>query len=93
MNRIKVIDFWAPWCCPCKMIEPMIDKLKEEMPHVTFEKINVDATEGVVKQFGIRSIPTLIFFVDGEEKTRLVGLTTKGSIADRIRSIDPDFSI
>lgn len=84
MNKIKVVDFYADWCGPCKMMAPAIDQLAKELPNVTFEKVNVDAVESSAKAMGIQSIPTLIIFKDGVEVKRMVGFTTKEKLLKEI---------
>lgn len=72
---LVVVDFWAPWCGPCRMQGPIIDRLSEELEgEVEFFKMNVDEEQQVAKEFGIMSIPTLIVKKDGTVVEKLVGL-------------------
>lgn len=69
-----LIDFWAPWCMPCKMVGPIIEHLADDYADkITVGKINVDENQNLAVQFGVRGIPTLLFFKDGVEVKRIVG--------------------
>ncbi len=77
-----VIDCYAPWCGPCKMISPIIDKFSEEISTTKFYKINVDEAEKITKDFNIMSIPTLLIFENGELKDKVVGLRSKSELEE-----------
>ena len=65
-SGVSVVDFWAPWCGPCRMIEPSVRELSEEIPEVNFYKLNVDEAQQIAIQYGVMSIPTIIVFKEGE---------------------------
>ena len=73
-----MVDFWAPWCMPCQSLLPVIDELGEELDgNAVVAKVNVDENKPLAMKFGVMSIPTVIFFADGVEKERLVGVYSK----------------
>jgi thioredoxin 1 len=80
-----LVDFWAEWCGPCKMLAPTVEKVANEYEgKAKFVKLNIDDNNQVAQQFGIKGIPTLILFKDGTEADRTVGLTTKDNISRMI---------
>ncbi len=87
-NGITVVDFWASWCMPCRMMGPVIEKFadsSDESVHVG--KVNVDENPAIAQEFAVRSIPTIIFFKDGKEAARSVGLTSKESLQKTVDSL------
>ena len=83
-----LIDFWATWCGPCRILSPLVDEIADEMADTVFvAKCNVDDCEDIAVQYGIRSIPTLLFFKDGELVDRSVGAVPKNVIVDKINSL------
>ena len=79
-GKTCLIDFYATWCGPCKMMSPVIDEIAEENPDVTVGKVDVDEAGEIAMQFGIMSIPTIIVFKNGEVAETFVGVTAKDSI-------------
>ncbi len=84
---VTVVDFWAPWCGPCRMVAPVIEELAEELPEVRFTKLNVDDNQQVAERFGIRSIPTIGFFKDGEPVGAVVGAYPKEALRQVIDQV------
>jgi thioredoxin len=80
-----VVDFWAPWCGPCRMIGPVIEQLAGERKDIRFAKLNVDENPRTSQDFGVHGIPLLVFFKDGIERGRVVGAVPKGQIEAAIR--------
>jgi thioredoxin 1 len=77
-----VVDFWAEWCGPCRMIGPALEEISNEMQgKVTIAKVNVDENPGIASQLGIRSIPTLMLFKDGKLAGQKVGAAPKGDLS------------
>jgi thioredoxin 1 len=80
-----LVDFWATWCAPCKMIAPIIENVADEFKgKVKVGKVNVDENNGVSVKYGIKGIPTLLLFKSGEIKEQVVGVTTKEAITRMI---------
>lgn len=75
-----VVDFWAAWCGPCRMVSPIIDALAAERADVRFGKLNVDENPRTAAAFGVQGIPLLVFLKDGTEAGRVVGAVPKGQI-------------
>lgn len=82
---VSVIDFWAEWCGPCRIIGPIIEELSEELKdHALIGKVNVDHNPNVAMKYGIRSIPTILILKNGEVVHKQVGVTTKAALATQI---------
>lgn len=84
---IVVVDFFATWCGPCKMLGPIIEKLGEEISNVKFIKIDVDKNEDLARRYGVMSIPTIIFFKDGREVKKHIGFIPEESIKEIINNL------
>jgi thioredoxin 1 len=83
-----LLDFWAEWCGPCKMIAPAIEQLAEEFDgKAKIVKLDVDAHPAVAGEYGVRSIPTLLFFRDGKVVEQLVGAAPKAALAEKLNAL------
>ena len=72
-----LVDFWAPWCNPCRMLAPVLEELAKDKPEVKVCKVNIDEEQALAERFGVMSIPTVVCLRDGVEKSRSVGLMPK----------------
>jgi thioredoxin 1 len=80
-----LVDFWAEWCGPCKMISPVLEEIAQEHEgKIRIGKLNIDDNLDVTRRFEVMSIPTLILFKDGEEQARLIGAKPKGQLLEEI---------
>lgn len=79
-----VVDFWAEWCGPCRMVGPILEQLAGEYPDVKFVKLNVDESPAVAQQFRVMNIPTILAFECGEVKHRIVGAMAKAKLVGEL---------
>lgn len=83
-----LVDFWAEWCGPCKMIAPTIEELAADFDgKAKVAKVNVDEQPNLAQQYGVRSIPTLLFFRDGKVAEQMVGAAPKDTLADKLNNL------
>lgn len=84
-NGTALVDYYADWCGPCRIVSPIVDEIAEEHPDVTVGKVNVDDENDLAMKYGVMSIPTLIVFKDGKEASRIVGARPKQAILEELQ--------
>ena len=84
---IVLVEIWAEWCGPCKMQLPILEKISDEIPSVKISKINVDENTDLAVKFGIRSIPTMMVFKNGEKVEQLIGLKNKKELSEKLKAL------
>ena len=85
-KKVILVDFWAPWCGPCKMVAPVLNDIAETQNDLAIGKVNVDNNQALANKYKIRSIPTMVIFKNGVEAGRIVGVKTKKAILREVNS-------
>ncbi len=86
-NKLVIVDFWATWCGPCRMLSPILDEVEEEMTDkISVVKVNVDDADEIAAQYRIMSIPTLLFFKNGQLVDKTVGAMPKAVLVEKIKA-------
>lgn len=83
-GKLVLLDFWAPWCGPCRMLHPVLEDLQAAEPDLVIAKVNVDANRPLAQAFGVRGIPALYFMKNGERVDQLAGMQTLNALRDRV---------
>lgn len=83
-NKYVLVDFYADWCGPCKMVRPVLEELDAENDQLTIVKVNVDNELDLASKYGVQSIPNMIFFKEGKAVTQIIGFANKDAILDKI---------
>jgi thioredoxin 1 len=85
---VTMVDFWAPWCGPCRMIAPFVEELAEDFEgKATIAKVNTDEEQDIAVKYGIRSIPSILFFKDGQVVDQMVGAAGKDVFAEKLNAL------
>lgn len=84
---IVIVDFWAPWCGPCRMLSPILDEIKLNNKDIEIIKVNVDDNEELTQRYNIQNVPTIIFYKDGKEMSRTNGLKSEQEILNIIKNL------
>ena len=86
-QKLVIVDFWATWCGPCRMLSPLLDEVEEEMSDkITVVKVNVDDADEIAMRYRIMSIPTLLFFKNGQLVDKTVGAMPKRTLVEKINA-------
>lgn len=87
-DGVSMVDFWAPWCGPCRMLAPVIDKLAEDFDgKAKICKVNADEEQDLAVKYGIRSIPTVLFMKDGEVVDQIIGAGSQQAFSDKLNTL------
>lgn len=85
-NKVVVVDFFATWCGPCKMLTPVFESLSQEMPNAEFVKVDIDQSLELAQKFGISTVPTMMIFKNGKVVDTLVGFMPKDSLKAKVQA-------
>lgn len=86
-NKVAIVDFWAEWCAPCLILAPIIEDLAKDYPSVGFGKLNSDESQDIASRYGVMSLPTVIFFKDGEPVDEVIGAVPREELELRLKSL------
>jgi len=87
-DKPVLVDFWAEWCGPCKLISPLLDEIaREKADSVKIAKVNVDENQSLSSKYNIRAIPSLLFFKNGQLRDQITGMTSKKDLLNRIEAL------
>ncbi len=86
-NKMVVVDCWAAWCGPCRFLSPIVGELAEENKDIAFGKLNVDSNNAIPMKYGVMSIPTLLYFKDGEMVDKTIGALPKRALQERLENL------
>lgn len=82
--KTEIIDFWATWCGPCKLMNPILDEVEKENPSLTITRIDIDSDKDMVEKYNIQSVPTYVILKDGKEVDRIIGAKPKFAFLKRV---------
>jgi len=86
-SKVVVVDCWAAWCGPCRFLSPIVNELAEENKDIAFGKLNVDSNNAIPMKYGVMSIPTLLYFKDGEMVDKTIGALPKRALQERLEKL------